>query len=346
MRHIVTETDAGEKEHRTITKEAERNKHIKTENIKTLRPSDFSGYIGQEKVKAQILTAVQSALIRKTAVPHILLYGAPGLGKTTIARLVADAVGSRLVEITGPSIEKPADATSVIYTLKDRDVLFIDEIHRMDKKAEEMLYSAMEDMKLHLTVGVGEQAKVVSLDLPAFTLIGATTRAGMISAPLRDRFQIICKMEYYSDEELSLIGKNTAEKLGITVPDTSLMLLAHASRGTPRIMNNNILRIRDYCTVHNNGEVTDEAVKAALELSGIDENGLKDIDRNVLTALAETEKPVGLSTLSHILGEDEGTIEDMVEPYLLMEGYIIKTPKGRLITDKGKELYHDQYHNV
>lgn len=303
-----------------------------------LRPTSFDGYFGQEKVKKQIQTAILAAKIRGTAAPHILLYGPPGLGKTTIARIAAAEMGQHLVEVTGPSLEKTGDIASVLMTLNDKDFLFIDEIHRMDKKAEEMLYSAMEDKKLNITIGAAEQARVVNLSLPDFTLIGATTRTGMISAPLRDRFQLHCKMEYYSPDDLAVIGKNTAQKLSVDIPYDCIMTLAKASRGTPRIMNSLLCQVRDYACVKNDGIVDETAVKGAFLLSGIYENGLRDGDIKFLTQLSIMDKPVGLSTLSHILGEDEGAIEETVEPYLLMEHYIEKTPKGRVITDEGKEV--------
>lgn len=345
MRHIRTEKSAdkdvrpAENARRTITKTDERNaKNRPDKSDESLRPSDFSHYIGQKKAKEQVLTAVKSAMIRNTAVPHILLYGPPGLGKTTMAKLVASETGTRLVEVTGPSIEKPGDIASILFTLKDRDILFIDEIHRMDKKAEEMLYSAMEDKKLHITVGQSEQAKVVTLNLPDFTLIGATTRAGMLSAPLRDRFTLICKMEFYEKDELAEIGKNTADKAGIELSDECLELIAEASRGTPRLMNNNVCTVRDYCVVHNDGVADTESVRKALSLSGINSNGLRDTDMKILDQLYVADKPVGLMTLAHILGEDEGTIESAVEPYLLRKHLIEKTGRGRVITDEGKAI--------
>ena len=314
-----------------------KNEEEQTSVPVNIRPEDFNGYIGQEKVKEQVLTAVKSAIIRNAPVEHILFYGPPGLGKTTLAHIVANVRKSNLKEITGPMIEHPGEMAAILSGLQPGDVLFIDEIHRLDKKVEESLYSAMEDGKINVVIGQGEQCKSLTIDLPPITIIGATTRAGMLSAPLRDRFGLTCKMEYYSAEELAQIGKITAEKLGVSIKDEDILRIAEVSRGTPRVMNSNIRLIRDYATANSIVDVTTEVVMAAMELYGIHDKGLTDIDIRILDMLAEAEKPVGLLTLSHVLGEDEGTIENVYEPYLLMNHYIEKTSRGRIITEKGKE---------
>lgn len=303
-----------------------------------IRPEDFNGYIGQEKVKEQVLTAVKSAIIRSAPVEHILFYGPPGLGKTTMAHIVANARKSNLKEVTGPMIEHPGEMAAILNSLQPGDVLFIDEIHRLDKKVEESLYSAMEDSKINVVIGQGEQCKSLTIDLPPITIIGATTRAGMLSAPLRDRFGLTCKMEYYSADELAHIGKITAGKLGVSIKDEEIYKIAEVSRGTPRVMNSNIKLIRDYVTANSIEDVTAEIVTSAMELYGIHDKGLTDIDIRILNTLAEAEKPVGLLTLSHVLGEDEGTIENVHEPYLLMNHYVEKTSRGRIITEKGKKI--------
>lgn len=306
-----------------------------------IRPEDFTGYIGQEKVKEQVLTAVKSAIIRNAPVEHILFYGPPGLGKTTMAHIVAKARNSGLKEVTGPMIEHPGEIAAILNGLKPGDVLFIDEIHRLDKKVEETLYSAMEDGKINVIVGQGEQCKSITIDLPPITIIGATTRAGMLSAPLRDRFGLTCKMEYYSDDELKEIGHITAGKFELPISDKNLLKLAEVSRGTPRVMNSNIKLIRDYVVANNIDSITDDVVQKALELYGIHAKGLTDVDIRILDTLSESEKPVGLLSMAHILGEDEGTIENVYEPYLLMNHYIEKTSRGRVITEKGKNAVTD-----
>ena len=304
----------------------------------SLRPTDFNGYIGQEKVKEQVLTAVKSAMIREVQPEHILLYGPPGLGKTTMAYIVANVTQSELTEITGAMLQKPGDTAATLMSLKDRSILFIDEIHRMDKKAEEVLYQAMEDKKISFLVGQGEQQRNVTLDLPNFTLIGATTHVGMLSAPLRDRFGLVCKMSFYTPEELKEIIRATAEKFDMDICDDDLFAIAKASRGTPRVANMLTKSVRDYAVVNNNGIVDHLVVENALHLAGVNRNGLSDMQVKLLEELDSHDGPIGLTTISHILGEDEGTVEDVYEPYLLQEGYLEKTSRGRIIADKGRAL--------
>lgn len=320
-------------ERRVITtqavKEKQGKKALKTGNL--LRPISFDTYIGQSKVKEQVSVSVKSAMIRKKPAPHMLFYGPPGLGKTTLAHIVAEEENVPLKEIAGPSIEKPGDIAAILMSLKQNEVLFIDEIHRMPSMCEEVLYSAMEDNYINITVGAGEQQKIVHLPLPAFTLIGATTRAGMVSAPLRDRFALKCRMEYYDTEELSEIIKNSAVKMDIRITDSEALMIAEASRGTPRIANSLLERVRDYATVKTQGNITEQTVKDALEFAGIDKDGLSEMDRMMIKILKDQDKPVGLQTLADMLGEDAKTIEDVYEPFLLKNGYIEKTPRGRTI---------------
>lgn len=325
----------------SVDKDEEKKRTGETDN---LRPQVFKDYIGQEKVKNQILMAVKSAMIRNEPVDHILLYGPPGLGKTTMAHIIAHTENVPMIEVSGPSIEKTGDiAATLMSGLKDRSIVFIDEIHRMDKKAEEMLYSAMEDGYLNIIMGQGEQQRNIHLDLPRFTLIGATTKAGMISAPLRDRFGLKCKMEFYTPDELAQITKNTAEKLGVSVTDEQALVIAKASRGTPRVANGLMKRVRDYAVVTNNGKVTDKEVREALKLAEIDENGLSAMDLKLLELLKDRTKPVGLNTMADMLGEDPGTIEDLYEPYLLKQHMIEKTARGRIITFEGQTVLQQHY---
>lgn len=300
-----------------------------------MRPEDFNGYIGQEKVKEQVLTAVKSAIVRGEPVDHILFYGPPGLGKTTMAYIIAKVRHSNMKELTGPMIQHPGEMAAILNNLEPNDVLFIDEIHRLDKKVEETLYSAMEDRKVNIIIGQGEQCKNLTIMLPPFTLIGATTRAGMLSAPLRNRFGLTCKMEYYSDEELVTIGKITSDKLKLKIKQKQLMKIASVSRGTPRVMNGNLKLLRDYAIANNIKLLTDENIDQAMALYGIHTKGLTDMDIKILVSLNNKSKPVGLTTLSHILGEDEDTVENVYEPYLLMNHYIEKTARGRIIADNG-----------
>lgn len=325
---------------RVITTSAIKDKEREKEhqNGSILRPADFTSYIGQTKVKEQVLLKVKSAVMRNAPADHMLFYGPPGLGKTTLAHIVANAEAVPLKEMSGPSIEKPGDIAAALMVLKSREVLFIDEIHRIPKACEEVLYSAMEDGYLNITVGSGEQQKVVNIKLPPFTLIGATTKAGMISAPLRDRFPLKCRMEYYSDDELAEIVKRSAVKLDIEISDSDAMMIAGAGRGTPRIANMILLNVRDVATVKNKGIVTQNTVREALSLMEIDSNGLTGMDRQILTILSGSGSPTGLQTIADVSGEDAGTIEEVYEPHLIKEGLVVKTPRGRMLSERGKEV--------
>lgn len=330
-------------ERRVITtaslKEKENIKVDKGGNI--LRPVNFDGYIGQNKVKEQVMLAVKSAIIRKRPACHMLFYGPPGLGKTTLAHIVAYEEMVPLKEISGPAIEKPGDIAAILMSLKPKEVLFIDEIHRIPAMCEEVLYSAMEDGYINITVGTGEQQKIVRINVPPFTLIGATTKAGNLSAPLRDRFSLKCRMEYYNASDLCHIVRNSALKEGIQITAEAQKLIASAARGTPRIANTLIERTVDIVTVNKKKIIDTDIVKEAFSLAGVKTSGLTEMDIKLLDILNNAEKPIGLMTLADITGEDTRTIEEMFEPYLLQQGYIIKTSRGREITDKGKNLLKD-----
>ena len=326
-----------------IMKKRQIQTEIKTESEKIsvsnlFRPNSMNGYIGQETAKRQIEIAIRSAKMRNAPLGHVLLYGPPGLGKTTLAYLCASQMDVPIICTVGSNLDKPGDVAKLLSTVTENSILFIDEIHRINPLAEECLYSAMEDGFISITFGQNEQIKTVKLTLPAFTLIGATTRAGMISAPLRDRFLLHCKMEYYSVDELMQIARLSSDKLKITLSDKSLRKVAESSRGTPRIVNKYLSAIRDFAYAENDGEVTDQIVGAALVLAGVRNQGLTDIDLKLLTVLSDADRPLGLSTVSHILGEDPQTVEDVYEPYLIMRQFIIKTPRGRIITDEGQHV--------
>jgi Holliday junction DNA helicase RuvB len=323
---------------RTIKTETSEKKEINNGSNNLFRPSSMEGYIGQGKAKKQIEIAIRSAKIRKAPLGHILLYGPPGLGKTTMAYLCASEMDAPILCTVGSNLEKPGDVAKLLSSVNENSILFIDEIHRINPLAEECLYSAMEDGFITITFGQNEQLKTVKMTLPPFTLVGATTRAGMISSPLRDRFLLQCKMEYYTISELIQIAKTNSINLGMDLSDASLTKIAESSRGTPRIVNKYLTAVRDYAYSENKGMVTDSVVSAALILAGVREQGLTDIDLRMLTVLSDADCPLGLSTISHILGEDPQTVEDVYEPYLIMRQFIIKTPRGRVITEDGKEL--------
>ncbi len=309
------------------------------EQIQSLRPQCFSEYIGQTQIVENLKVAIRSAKTRKSPLDHILLYGSAGLGKTSLAGVVANEMGSNIKVISGPAIEKPGDVVAALNSLEANDILFIDEIHRMEMRCEEVLYSAMEDGFVTISIGKDGQAKTINLDLPPFTLIGATTKAGSLSKPLRDRFGLCFKLNPYSIDELSEIIMLTAGKFNLTIKSDEAKAIARVSRGIPRIANRYAARVRDYvyaahlATDGSSILVTCEDIEAVFGLLGIDERGLDDVDRAILKALT-VGKPLGLNTLAEMLGEDAGTIECVYEPYLLSEGYLIKTPRGREATEK------------
>jgi Holliday junction DNA helicase RuvB len=301
-----------------------------------LRPENFDEYIGQRLVVKNISVMVESAKIRKAAMDHVLLSGPPGLGKTSLAILLAKELGSELHVISGPAIEKKGDLASILTNLEPRDVLFIDEIHRMHISVEEILYSAMEDFRLDIMIGQGTTARTMQIDLPPFTLIGATTRSGLLSNPLRTRFMANLHFDFYEVEELAQIIKNNTVKLEVSASDESLMKMAKCSRGTPRIANRILRRVRDFMLVSGKNTIDEIEVQKALDLMQIDENGLDRMDRKIISVIEEyySGGPVGIDALCATLGEDRTTIEDVYEPYLLKEGFLIRTPRGRMVGKK------------
>lgn len=298
----------------------------------SLRPTSLDQYVGQDKIKESLKVYIQAAKSRKDALDHVLLYGPPGLGKTTLSHIIAKELGSQIKITSGPAIEHAADLAAILTNLQKNDVLFIDEIHRLNKTVEEILYPAMEDFALDFIVGKGPSAKNMRLKIQPFTLIGATTKAGMLTSPLRDRFGVICRLELYTDQDLKIIIERSAKILNIKIAENASLDIAKRSRGTPRIANRLLKRVRDYAEVLGSGEITKEITDQALAKMEIDELGLDFIDRKILESIIYKfgGGPVGLDTLSATIGEDAGTIEDVYEPYLLQLGFIARTPRGRI----------------
>lgn len=300
-----------------------------------LRPQYLSEYIGQKKVKDNLHIFIEAAKKRNEPLDHLLLYGPPGLGKTTLSTIVANEMGVNIKITSGPAIEKPGELAAILNNLSDNDILFIDEIHRLSTQVEEVLYPAMEDYAIDVVIGKGAGARSIRLDLPRFTLIGATTRVGMLSAPLRDRFGVVDKLEFYTHDDLREIVMRSAEVLGVDIDEEGALEIARRSRGTPRLANRLLKRCRDYAEVCHNGHIDHDVAKAALDKLQVDSMGLDVNDRNILMTMIEkfAGGPVGLDTLAAAVGEDPGTIEDVYEPYFIMNGFINRTPRGRVVTD-------------
>ena len=306
---------------------------IKIENH--LRPQMLSDYIGQEKVKENLKIFIEAAKSRGESLDHVLFYGPPGLGKTTLAGIVANEMGVHLKVTSGPAIEKPGEMAAILNNLQEGDVLFVDEIHRLNRQVEEVLYPAMEDYVIDIMIGKGASARSIRLDLPHFTLVGATTRAGMLTAPLRDRFGVVNRLEFYTEKELQTIIIRSAGVLDVEIDEKGALEMARRSRGTPRLANRLLKRVRDFAQVKYEGVITEEVARQALDLLDVDRLGLDHVDRNLLTTMIEKFQggPVGLDTLAAAIGEDAGTVEDVYEPYLLKNGFLQRTPRGRVVTD-------------
>ena len=300
----------------------------------SLRPQTLEDYVGQEKTKSTLKIYIEAAKQRHDALDHVLFYGPPGLGKTTLSGIIANEMGVHMKITSGPAIEKPGEMAAILNNLQEGDILFVDEIHRLNRQVEEVLYPAMEDFAIDIMIGKGASAKSIRLELPHFTLVGATTRAGMLTAPLRDRFGVVNRLEFYTDEELKVIVERSAELLGVKIDEAGALEVGKRSRGTPRLANRLLKRVRDFAQVRYDGMITYEVAQTALNLLEVDSMGLDATDRNLLEAMITKfmGKPVGLDTLAAAIGEDSGTIEDVYEPFLIQRGLIKRTPRGRALT--------------
>ncbi len=306
---------------------------VKTEN--NLRPLKLEDYVGQEKVKRNLKVYIEAAKERNDALDHVLFYGPPGLGKTTLAGIIANEMGTHIKVTSGPAIEKPGEMAAILNNLSEGDVLFVDEIHRLNRQVEEVLYPAMEDYQIDIMIGKGATARSIRLELPKFTLVGATTRAGLLSAPLRDRFGVVNHLEYYSVKELETIIIRSAGCLGVDIDEQGAMELAKRSRGTPRLANRLLKRVRDFAQVKYDGRITGDVADYSLNLLDVDKDGLDRNDRLILSTIINKYSggPVGIETLAASIGEDSGTLEDVYEPYLIQNGFINRTPRGRVATE-------------
>lgn len=311
---------------------------VMEEDLRTegnLRPQYLEDYIGQEKAKGNLKIYIEAAKQRGDALDHVLFYGPPGLGKTTLAGIIANEMGVHMKVTSGPAIEKPGEMAAILNSLQENDVLFVDEIHRLNRQVEEVLYPAMEDYAIDIMIGKGATARSIRLDLPKFTLVGATTRAGLLTAPLRDRFGVVHHLEFYTEQELQTIILHSARVLGVEADEEGALEMAKRSRGTPRLANRLLKRVRDFAQVKYDGRITKEVADFAMDLLEVDKYGLDQTDRLLLTTIIEkfSGGPVGLDTLAAAIGEDAGTIEDVYEPYLIKNGFLLRTPRGRAVTE-------------